>query len=163
MTSIEHFRAIQEVLEDLPVVDSKLASREHGLIHKMLKVGVEKHKPINITMMLSLKGITMVPNHTIRPKRSSRRIIILIRVVKDTKPHGKIGPKLKRKLVISENRRLNKRTNNKNRVKEVAGSRPSERIRQTPVRDSTTLEQPRAANHNLIRVKILNMEGRDRG
>ena len=101
----------------------------------------------------------MALNHMIKPKKSSKRIITHIRAVKDIKHHGKIGPKLKHKLVISENKRPNKRTiNNNSRVKEAAGSRTSVRIRQVPVQDFTILElRSRAVSHSLIRVKIRNM------
>ena len=162
MTSTEPYRV---VLEDLPVVDNKLRSREHGPTPKMPKAGVEKLRHISIMMIILRRGITMVQNHMIKPKRSSRRIITLIRVVKDTKPHGKIGPKLKHKPVINGNKRPNKRTNNnKSRAKEVAGSRPSVRIRQTRVQDFTIPEHLKeAANHNLIRVKIPNMGSKDQG
>ena len=102
----------------------------------------------------------MALNHMIKPKKSSKRIITHIRAVRDIRPHGRIGPKLKRKLVISENKRPNKRTinNNNSRVKEAAGSRTSVRIRQVPVQDFTILElRSRAVSHSLIRVKIRNM------
>lgn len=158
--TLEHSWVVQE---DLPAVDNNNGSREHGPTHKMPKAGVEKPKPINITMTIlqgTIIGITMGLSHMVRPKRSSRRIITHIRAVKDTKPPGKIGPKLKRKLVINENKKPNKRTINKTRVKEVAGSRTSVRMRRILAQDFIILELRRAGSHSLIRAKVQNMGNR---
>ena len=153
MMSSDLFRVAKEDL----AADNNMLSKELGPTPKTLKATEERRKPISIMTTILRRGITMVRNLTIRPERSFRRITTPTRAVRGIKPPGKIGPKLKRKRVIKENRRPSKRTISNSRVREEAGSAASARIRLTLVRDSTIPELPKVASHSSIRAKTPTM------